>query len=236
MNTKFPARLTALGASLGSVALLAGMAPPAPPPTQPTDVTEIEDEPVLPEEPLEVGDIAPNFKLRNAAGTWIELSRVLERGPVVLSFYRGVWCPYCNKELKSLERALPKMEKLGATVLALSPELRAHVKENVKKNSLHFDLLADKDNAVAKLFGVSFELDDKTIDKYDTYGIDVAKHNGTGKHELPIPATYVIDTDGSIAFAFTHEDYTKRAKTKDILKALEALAEQRADASDSGAG
>jgi len=228
MNTEFPARLLALGAALTALSLLTGAAQPTP--SQPEDVAEIEAEPVHPEAPLEVGDRAPDFKLRNAAGKWVDLASTLERGPVVLSFYRGVWCPYCNKELKGLEQALPKLEELGATVLALSPEMRAHVKDNVKKNGLSFDLLSDKNNQVAKLFGVAFEMDERTVDKYENYGINVAKHNGTRIHELPIPATYVVDADGSIAFAFVEEDYTKRAKTKDIIRALETLAEQRAAA------
>lgn len=228
MITSYSTRLAALGVALTSLSMLAGVGQPGA--TQPADVVQIEAEPVHPEAPLVVGDVAPNFKLRNAAGKWVELESTLQRGPVVLSFYRGVWCPYCNKELKGLEKILPQAEELGATVLALSPEMRAHVKDNVKKNGLSFDLLSDKDNKVAKLFGVSFELDDKTVDKYDNYGIDVAKHNGTGKHELPIPATYVIDTDRTIRYAFVEENYAKRAKTRDILKALKTLSQERADA------
>lgn len=231
MNTTYPRRLGALGAAMTALALLAGAAQPEPPGS--ADVVQIEDEPEFPEAPLQVGDLAPNFKLRNAAGQWVELESTLQRGPVVLSFYRGVWCPYCNKELKGLEKILPDVRALGATVLALSPETRAHLKQNLTKNHLSFDLLTDEDNQVAKRFGVAFELDDKTVDKYERYGIDVAKHNGTGKHELPIPATYVIDTDRSIRFAFVDKNYTKRARPRDILKALESLNEEKAEAAES---
>lgn len=223
MKTRFPARLTTMGVALSALTLLAGAAQPDS--DRSGEGTQIEAEPVHPDAPLEVGEHAPNFKLLNADDKWVDLASTLERGPVVLSFYRGVWCPFCNKELKGLERVLPKMEELGATVLALSPETRDHVQENVEKNKLTFDLLTDTDNAVAKLFGLHFVLDDKTVDKYEGYGIDVATHNGTGKHELPIPATYIIDTDGVIAYAFVDEDYTKRAKTRDIVKALEKLVE-----------
>ncbi len=225
MKTRLPASLASMGIALSALTLLAGAAQPDA--ARSGDVTQIEAEPVHPDAPLEVGDHAPNFKLRNADDEWVDLASTLERGPVVLSFYRGVWCPYCNKELKGLERVLPRMDELGATVLALSPESRDHVQENVEKNKLTFDRLTDTDNAVAKLFGLQFVLDDKTVDKYEGYGIDVATHNGTGKHELPIPATYIIDTDGVIAFAFVDEDYTKRAKTRDIVRALEKLVEDK---------
>ena len=221
MNTRNPVRPLALGAALASLSLVAGAAHSGT--GQPDDAENADVQQVLPEEPLEVGDQAPNFKLRNAAGDWVELDSTLQRGPVVLTFYRGVWCPYCNNELKSLEGVLPQIHELGATVLALSPETREHVQDNLKKNKLSFELLSDDDNRIARLYGLAFTLDERTVDRYEGYGIDVATHNGTGKHELPIPATYVIDTDRTIRFAFTDENYKKRAKPKDILKALESI-------------
>ncbi|MFI4896645.1 MAG: peroxiredoxin-like family protein [Phycisphaerales bacterium JB059] len=228
MNRRNLSPSLALAGALTSLTLLAGAAQPESRP--PSGAAQADVEQILPEEPLEVGAQAPNFKLRNAGGDWVDLESTLQRGPVVLTFYRGVWCPYCNNELQSLERVLPQIHELGATVLALSPETREHVQENLEKNKLSFELLSDDDNRTAKRYGLAFTLDERTVDRYEGYGIDVATHNGTGKHELPIPATYVIDSNGVIRFAFVDENYKKRAKPKDILKALEAInAEQDAD-------
>lgn len=228
MSTRTLTPPVAVASALATLTLLAGAAQPESRP--PADASQVEVQQVLPEEPLEVGDQAPNFKLRNAGGDWVDLRSTLQRGPVVLTFYRGVWCPYCNSELQSLERVLPQIRELGATVLALSPETREHVQENLEKNKLSFELLSDEDNHIAKRYGLAFTLDERTVERYEGYGIDVATHNGTGKHELPIPATYVIDTNGVIRFAFVDENYKKRAKPNDILDAIEAInAEHAAD-------
>ncbi len=191
-------------------------------------VTQVEPEAdaELPDKPLEVGDRAPMIKLRNDRGEWVDLASVLERGPVVLTWYRGAWCPYCDKELKAVEKQIvPAAEKLGASVFALSPEAPEHAKGLKEKRSLSFDLLHDEENKAAKRYGIAFTLDEATVTKYKGYKIDVAAHNGTGKHELPIPATYVIGTDGVITYAYVNEDYSKRAKPKDVVEALEKLAE-----------
>lgn len=178
----------------------------------------------LPDKPLQVGDQAPLIKLRNDRGEWVELASLLERGPVVIAFYRGAWCPYCNRELSDIQQKIvPVAEDLGATVLAISPEAPEHAVELKEKRSLSFDLLHDEENKAAKRFGVGFTLDADTVKKYQGYNIDVAAHNGSDAHELPIPATYIIDTDGVIRYAYVNEDYSKRAKPKDVIAALEKI-------------
>lgn len=216
----------AFAASLAAAATLsiiptAGLAEPGQPDVK--DVTPVAAED-LPDEPLEVGDLAPAFKLKNDKGEWVDSASLLERGPMVLSFYRGSWCPYCNGELRDIQNQIaPAAERLGATVLAIAPEAPQHAEELREKFHLTFDLLHDQDNRLAKRFGIAFTLDAKTVRLYEGYDIDVAESNQTGKHELPIPATYVIDTDGVIRYAYVNEDYKKRAKPKDVIKALEKV-------------
>lgn len=178
----------------------------------------------LPDKPLQVGDKAPVFKLRNDKGEWVDLASLLEHGPVVVAFYRGAWCPFCNKELQDIQKKIvPAAEDLGATVLAISPEAQQHAVELKEKRSLSFDLLHDEDNKTAKRYGIAFTLDPDTVSKYKGYGIDVAAHNGTVNNELPIPATYIIDTEGVIRYAYVNEDYRKRANSKDVIEALKKV-------------
>ncbi len=230
MPRKHPVHRTIAAAALLGAAALAAVPAAAQPakasikaePAEPAGDAKLPE--VLPDKPLEVGDKAPKLKLRNDKGEWVDLVSVLERGPVVLTFYRGEWCPYCDRELKGIQdEVVPAAEKLGATVLALSPEAQEHAIDLKEKRSLSFDLLHDEQNKVAKRFGIAFTLDADTVKKYKGYKIDVAAHNQTGKHELPIPATYVIDAEGVIRYAYVNEDYRERAKPKDVIEALEKV-------------
>ncbi len=169
---------------------------------------------------LKVGDRVPNIVLPNAVGRTVQLEELLKQGPIVLSFYRGSWCPYCNLELRGLQSALPQFEEYGASLVAISPETPDHSLSSVDKHSLTFEVLSDQGNRVARQFGLVFELPLALRPVYEQFGIDVPAHNGDESFELPIPATYVIDPSGIIQFAFVNVDYKQRAEPSDLIAAL----------------
>lgn len=171
------------------------------------------------EKALNVGDKAPNFTLNNALNKSISLYDELENGPVVLTWYRGGWCPYCNITLHYLQEKLPEFQKAGATLIALTPELPDNSLSTSEKNNLEFTVLSDVGNKIAKEFGVVFTLTEKVSSIYNT-GFGLNKVNGDESNELPLAATYVIDKKGVIQYAFLDADYRKRAEVSDIITAL----------------
>jgi peroxiredoxin len=175
----------------------------------------------LAENAVLLGDEAPDFTLRNQLGKEINLYKLLDKGPVVLIWYRGSWCPYCNLHLQYLQRSLPEFKALGVTLIALSPEKPDGSLSLKEKHKLDFEVLSDIDNKVAKDYGIVFKLIDEVSDLYkNTYKLDLEAYNDTGSDELPIPATYVIDMAGIIRYAYVNPDYTQRANPEDIIKAL----------------
>jgi peroxiredoxin len=171
---------------------------------------------------LQAGDKAPDFELADTIGGVVTLSDRLAHGPVVLSFYRGGWCPFCNLELRASQGALARIESLGATLLAVSPQLPDESLSTAEKNALDFSVLSDLGCEIAKALGVAFELADELRPIYDRFGHGLPKVNGAG-WLLPIPATYVIDRDGTIVLAFVDTDYRTRLEPDAIISALEAL-------------
>lgn len=177
------------------------------------------------ENPLELGETIPNFEIEDPSGGMISLDELLKDGPIVLTFYRGSWCPYCMSELSTVQKRLKKITETGAQVLAISPEIPSETADLVEQKKFGFLFGTDHNNKLAKQLALSFELDAKTIQKYGKYGINVAESNDTEKWELPIPATYVIDTDRTITFAYADEDYSKRADYNKVLKVLRKMAD-----------
>lgn len=169
---------------------------------------------------LHEGDALPAFTLPDPFGKEVASSQLLEKGALVLSFYRGSWCPYCNLELHALQRELPRIEAAGGQLVAISPELPDQSLSLVEKHALKFQVLSDLGNRVARQFGLVFSLDRELRPVYDQLGIHLPDHNGDETWELPLPATYVIGNDGRIAYAFVNADYTKRAEPEDIIAAL----------------
>ena len=164
----------------------------------------------------------PSFSLSSATGRVVYSENLLKEGPVVISFYRGGWCPYCNLELKALQNILPEIEKHGGSLLAVSPELPDNSLSTQEKNELEFPVLSDTDNLVARSFGLEIDVPDLIVKlSKDLWELDLTKLNGTEKHILPVPATYVVGSDGLVKYAFVDADYTKRAEPAEILKALE---------------
>lgn len=174
------------------------------------------------ENAMQVGDKAPDFSLTNAKGEDVKLSEYLAKGPVILTWYRGGWCPYCNLTLNRLQKELNKFTALGANLLALSPELPDSSISTKDKNELTFEVLSDIGNKVASEYGVVYKLTDYVANAYQK-GFDLHKYNGDESDELPLSATYVIAQDGIIKFAFLDADYRNRAEPKEIIEILETI-------------
>ncbi|MDF1825038.1 MAG: peroxiredoxin-like family protein [Verrucomicrobiales bacterium] len=173
---------------------------------------------------IQEGEIAPDFTLPNASGTEITLSEKLKEGPVVLVWYRGGWCPYCNLQLAAYQKILPQIEELGAQMIAISPEVPDKSLTTTEKNGLRFEVLSDANLVVSKEYGLVFELTPE-VEKYYSEFFDMKEFNGAdaATNELPLAATYVIKPDGTVTWAFLDADYTKRAEPRDILAALDGL-------------
>jgi len=153
----------------------------------------------------------------------VRLSELLQHGPVVVAFYRGGWCPYCNLELRALQKSLTEIQKLGAQLVAISPQTPDSSLSTQQKDELQFRVLSDKHSAVARQFGLVFTLPEEIRTIYKGFGHDIAARNGDDSFELPFPATYVIGQARTIHFAFVNADYTKRAQPAAILKVLREL-------------
>ena len=175
------------------------------------------------EKGINVGDLMPNFRLPNALGNTIELQNLLKQGSVIISFYRGGWCPYCNLELRRLQQYLPQFQALGATLIAISPETPDNSLSTQEKNELTFEVLSDVGNQFAKVLGLVFTLPETLRPIYQNFGIDIPSYNGDDSFELPIPATYVVTQKGKVVQASINPDYTKRLDPESILITLEKL-------------
>jgi peroxiredoxin len=169
---------------------------------------------------MKTGDRAPAFDLPNAHGETVSSLELLARGPVVLSFYRGDWCPYCNLELKALQERVAEIEALGARLVAVSPQTPDATTDTATRNKLTFEVLSDTGNTVAKSFGLDFELAEELRPIYKNWGADLEKLNGEPPFSLPMAATYVIGCDGTIIESFVDTDYTERMEPQAIVDAL----------------
>lgn len=167
----------------------------------------------------QVGDNAPNFTLTNALGEDVSLSDYLKKGKVVLTWYRGGWCPYCNLTLHELQNELPNFVANGANLLALTPELPDKSLNTAEKHDLKFEVLSDIGNKVAKEYGIVFQLIPEVAEMYNN-GFDMNAYNGDESNELPLAATYVIDEDGKIIYSFLDADYRNRAEPSEITAFL----------------
>jgi len=174
------------------------------------------------ESALKAGDKAPDFTLTDHAGASVRLADLLAQGPVVLTWYRGGWCPYCNIQLRAYQESLPDITALGARLVAISPELPDNSLSTREKNGLEFTVLSDTGSAVARAYGVSYRLPDSLIEAFKGR-LDIPAQNGDDSWELPLGATYVIARDGTIAYAFISADYRERAEPDAIIEALRRL-------------
>ena len=172
---------------------------------------------------LKAGDRMPTFTLNDPDGQPVSSAELLARGPLIISFYRGVWCPYCNMELQALQAALADFRAAGASLVAISPQSAVNSRKSVRQNGLDFPILSDQRNDVAAAFGLRFELPDYLIELYKGFGNDLPAINGDDSWTLPMPARFVIGTDGTILYAEVNPDYTRRPDPQDMLPVLQRV-------------
>jgi peroxiredoxin len=173
---------------------------------------------------LKAGDQAPPVVLTSARGTIVDIKSLLGRGPVIVTFYRGGWCPYCNLELRAFQQILPEIKAAGASLVAISPEKPDDTLSTAEKNALDFEVLSDVGQKVGRAFGLVYAFSDELISTYKQFGQDIAGRNGSHEWALPISATYVIGQDGQIIFAYTDADYRDRAEPAEVLTVLKKAA------------
>jgi peroxiredoxin len=177
---------------------------------------------------LKEGDVAPDFSLPDTHGHLLALRTLLDRGPVVISFYRGGWCPFCNLELRGLQRVLPEIVQAGASLVAISPQLPDSSLSTEEKNQLTFPVLSDIGNRVAARFGIVFTLPAALVQAYQAMGRDLVEINGEdGAAQLPMPATFILNRSGVIRLAFVEEDWSKRLDPDVVVNTLRGLANEK---------
>ncbi len=170
-----------------------------------------------------VGETFPDFALPNQNGEIVKLADLLAKGPVVVSFFRGLWCPYCNTELLALQDANAEIEALGGSVVLISPQTTEFSAKTVKQHKLGFDALSDAGNAFARSLGTVFKLPDDVKAIYQHFGIDMPAHNGDDSWDLPMPARFAIGQDGIVLWADINPDYTHRPDPSETIAALKAV-------------
>ncbi|KAB2332327.1 AhpC/TSA family protein [Cytobacillus depressus] len=169
---------------------------------------------------LSIGEQAPDFTLKDSTGVSITLYEELKKGPVILTFYRGGWCPYCNLELRAYQRVLKDITAAGGQLIAISPQTPDSSLTTKEKNELEFRVLSDTNGSVAENYNLIFKLPDYQIEIYQKYGADLTKHNGNDTWELPVPATYIIDRSGKIRSASVDPDFTNREEPTRMVELL----------------
>lgn len=172
---------------------------------------------------LQAGQAAPSFTLPSATAEAVELGRLLQQGPVVLVFYRGNWCPYCNVQLRAYQQLLPELAQHGATLVAVSPQTPDLTSLTASEKELSFPVLSDVGNVVARQYGLAYEVGAEVADTLRNVGIDLGAHNGTADDELPLTATFIIGTDGLIKWSWVEANFKHRADPAEILAALTQL-------------
>jgi peroxiredoxin len=181
------------------------------------------------EKALKAGQPAPSFSLKDADGNVIDSKKLLASRPLVVTFYRGVWCPYCNIDLKALEAARPLIEAKGASLVALSMQNAPNSRRSARENGLGFPILVDKHGTVADAFGLRFKLSPTVVKVYrDVLKNDLEAFNDDTSWTLPMPARYVIAQDGVIAYAEVNPDFTRRPDPSELFPVLDQLARTRA--------
>ncbi|MBY0517571.1 MAG: AhpC/TSA family protein [Bacteriovoracaceae bacterium] len=161
------------------------------------------------------GDTFPDLKLGEK-----KVSEWISSGPLVVTFYRGGWCPYCVKQLKEINQSISSLKSLKANLIAISPEKENEVRKTKNKNNLDFLLLSDNKNQLARRLHLVFKVNNDVVTEYKALGIDLEESQGNKAYELPIPATFVISKNRKIIYAFADADYTKRAVVNDIIDAI----------------
>lgn len=172
---------------------------------------------------LKKGAKAPNFTLPDASGKSVELYDQLKQGPVILTFYRGNWCPYCNMELRAYQQIIGEIHGAGAELLAISPQTPDHSMSVQEKHDLEYKVLSDVGNKVSSKFNLVYQLPEYLVEIYKDNKLDVDKYNGDDEWTLPVSATYIISSDGTIVYEYTKADYKDRVEPSKVLEELKKI-------------
>jgi peroxiredoxin len=175
------------------------------------------------ERALKPGDRMPSFLLPDAEGRLVASDELLAKGPLVVNFFRGNWCPYCLKTLQALEAALPQIEAAGGQLIALTPDTGRHLADTRRVQRLSYEILSDVDGTVGLQFGVLFRAPAAYLALLAGYGIDLAERHGNEGGFIPLPASFIVDRGGIVRYAFVDIDFTRRAEPADIAAALTTL-------------
>lgn len=168
-------------------------------------------------EGLFINSKAPDFRLKDQNDEWISLKDLRKKGPVVVMFYRGYWCPFCNRQLKALQDSLSLIKDKGASLVALTEESSVGIDTTIIRTGATFPLLTDVDGKMAAAYAVSFKVDDRTVSRYKMAGIDLLKTNNQKEATLPVPAVYIVNKEGTITYRYFDENYRKRISVKELL-------------------
>lgn len=169
---------------------------------------------------IQIGDKIPEFSIPNAVGKKVDSQEILKNGKIILAFYRGSWCPYCNLELKFLQDNLSRIKEKNAVLVAISPQSPDHSLTMAEKNNLKFEVLTDHNNDFAKKLGIVFQLQDFVLPYYQDLGIDLSLFNNNNENTLPVPAVFVVDKNGKILYKFLDVNYMSRVDIEELIQAL----------------
>lgn len=172
------------------------------------------------EQCLQAGESAPEFTMKDQHGNLLSLGGLLQKGPVVINFFRGFWCNYCQAELKAYQELLQALQNLNTSYLAISPNI---LNDSQPHSVDNYFQITDTDNSIATKFGIVYEVERSQKELFSQWGVDLAKLNHAEKWELPLPATYIISKDGCVDFKFVHSDYRKRLEPLTVLERLQEL-------------
>ncbi|CAM2886403.1 AhpC/TSA family protein [Chryseobacterium flavum] len=172
------------------------------------------------ENSIKIGELMPEFSLINAYGKKISSTDILKKGKIILAFYRGSWCPYCNLELKFLQDNISKIKGKKSVLVAISPQSPDYSLTMVEKNNLEFEVLTDHNNDFAKKLGIVFQLQDFVLPYYQNLGIDLSVFNKNNENTLPVPAVFVVDENGKVVYKFLDVNYMNRINVEELIQAL----------------
>ncbi|MDN3673484.1 peroxiredoxin-like family protein [Flavobacterium branchiarum] len=169
---------------------------------------------------IKIGDVISPFSLLNAQNQLVHSKDILKKGKTILAFYRGSWCPYCNLELRALQNNITKIASHNVSLLAVSPQSPDHSNALSEKHQLTFDVFTDENNQLAKQLGIDFKLQDFALPTYQAIGINLNEFNQDNENTLPVPAVFVIDSDGSVIYKFVDSDYRNRLDIEELIQSL----------------
>lgn len=172
---------------------------------------------------IQVGATLPEFTLTDALGKDVSNKTLLANGPILITFYRGEWCPFCNLHLAALQKHLTEFEAKGVTLVAITPELPTETLSTTEKQGLKFAVLSDTGNKYARKLGIVWKMPETLRPTFKTLGNDLVKSNGDDSFELPIPASLLVDGKGVVRKTFVDPDYTKRLEPETALQWIDTL-------------